>query len=93
MFFFSSFSKLNVFTQITEYAAYGSLEENLQRKERDVCQVSTLSKFALQVAQGMNYLASQNLVHRDLSARNILVFEPGLVNISVTVMYKRGTDE
>ncbi|KAJ7381687.1 hypothetical protein OS493_039611, partial [Desmophyllum pertusum] len=67
---------------VTEYAAYGSLEDNLVKKEKNVCLVSTLSKFAVQVAQGMNYLSSQQLVHRDLSTRNILVFEPGLVKIS-----------
>lgn len=56
------------------------MEENLQKKDRDVCRVSALSKFAYQVAQGMNYLARQNLVHRDLSTRNILVFQPDLVS-------------
>ena len=34
----------------------------------------------MQVANGMSYLANQSLVHRDLSARNILVFEPALVS-------------
>lgn len=69
--------------QVTEYASYGSLEENLQKKDKDVCRVSTLSKFADQVAQGMDYLARQNLVHRDLSARNILVFQPDLVSSAI----------
>ena len=69
-----------VFVQITEFAAYGSLEENLKKKEIEICQVSSLCKFAMQVANGMSYLANQNLVHRDLSARNILVFEPALVS-------------
>jgi len=45
--------------------------------------VSALSKFAHQVAQGMDYLARQNLVHRDLSARNILVFQPDLVSSAI----------
>ena len=30
----------------------------------------------------MDYLAKQNLVHRDLFTRNILVFQPDLVKIS-----------
>lgn len=67
---------------VTEYASYGSLEENLQKKDKDVCRVSALSKFAYQVAQGMDHLARQNLVHRDLSTRNILVFQPDLIKIS-----------
>lgn len=70
----------NVFVQITEFAAYGSLEENLKKNEIEICQVSSFCKFAMQVANGMSYLANQNLVHRDLSARNILVFEPALVS-------------
>jgi len=68
---------------VTEFASYGSLEENLQKKNKDVCRVSALSKFAHQVAQGMDYLARQNLVHRDLSARNILVFQPDLVSSAI----------
>ncbi|XP_078374573.1 uncharacterized protein LOC144658113 isoform X2 [Oculina patagonica] len=67
---------------VTEFASYGSLEKSLKEKNSDVCRVSTLSKFAFQVAEGMSYLASQNLVHLDLATRNILVFEPDLVKIS-----------
>lgn len=42
--------------------------------------VSTLCKFASQVADGMDYLASQQLIHRDLATRNILLFEQDLVS-------------
>ena len=42
--------------------------------------VSTLCKFASQVAHGMDYLASQQLIHRDLATRNILLFEQDLVS-------------
>ncbi|XP_068754263.1 ack-related non-receptor tyrosine kinase-like [Montipora capricornis] len=65
---------------VTEFAPLGSLEQNL--KNKGVSLVSTLCKFASQVAHGMHYLASQNLIHRDLSTRNILLFKQDLVKIS-----------
>lgn len=67
---------------VTEFAPYGSLEENFKKKNKNVLRVSTLYKFACQVAHGMNYLARQQLVHRDLATRNILLFEQDLVKIS-----------
>ena len=73
--------------QITEYAPSGSLEENLQTKNKNVMLVSTLCKFATQVAQGMHYLASQQLVHRDLASRNILLFNQDLVSILIVFMH------
>lgn len=69
-----------VFLQITEFAPYGSLEGNFSNKNKNVLLVSTLCKFASQVANGMNYLTSQQLVHRDLATRNILLFEKDLAS-------------
>ena len=68
------------FLQVTEFAPYGSLDKNFKNKNKNVLKVSTLCKFASQVAQGMHYLASQQLVHRDLATRNILLFEQDLVS-------------
>ena len=65
---------LFVCLQITEYATFGSLLENLKTGALGMRQVLTLTKFAFQIASGMQYLAGRKLVHRDLAARNILVF-------------------
>ena len=50
---------------------FGSLLDRLQAK--NITSIATLSQFAVQIATGMVFLHSKNLVHRDLSARNILV--------------------
>ncbi|XP_070548370.1 fibroblast growth factor receptor 1-like isoform X2 [Ptychodera flava] len=71
---------------IVEYVSNGSLK-NYLRKNRPVNSNSVtgsmqkrraltdkdLIKFAIQVAEGMDYLHQNNCIHRDLAARNILV--------------------
>ena len=65
------------FMKVTEFAPYGSLIDRLRSK--DISCVATLGQFACQISSGMVYLHSRNLVHRDLSARNILVTGKNLV--------------
>ena len=55
---------------ITEPSKYGSLFNYLRKEERPRLTPDQMSK---QVAEGMAYLEEQNCIHRDLSARNILV--------------------
>ncbi|XP_023684262.1 tyrosine-protein kinase receptor TYRO3 [Paramormyrops kingsleyae] len=40
-----------------------------------VLSVQTLVKFMLDIAQGMEYLSSRNIIHRDLAARNCMLNE------------------
>ncbi|XP_065655345.1 probable serine/threonine-protein kinase fhkD isoform X5 [Hydra vulgaris] len=59
------------FKIISEYAGQGSLLYQL--KQRHITSIALICQFAFQIASGMLYIHSQNLIHRDLSARNILV--------------------
>jgi len=74
---------------IIEYVPYGDLLGYLRKsrgmndtyyKDPDVKPQTSLTslqlmKFSWQVADGMSYLSSRNIIHRDLAARNVLVGE------------------
>lgn len=60
---------------MSELASCGSLLECLQNPSlRETFFIDTLCEFSVQIARGMEYLASERLIHRDLAARNVLVF-------------------
>ncbi|KAI4817145.1 hypothetical protein KUCAC02_009424 [Chaenocephalus aceratus] len=57
---------------IMEYLPYGSLRDYLiKHKER--FDFSKLLHYASQICKGMDYLATQRYIHRDLATRNVLV--------------------
>jgi len=66
---------------VTEYAARGSLLD-LLRKNRNSYNQQQLLKMASDASKGMHYLESMKIVHRDLSARNLLVDENGIVKVA-----------
>ncbi|GFT83191.1 proto-oncogene tyrosine-protein kinase receptor Ret [Nephila pilipes] len=69
---------------IMEYAEHGSLITYLRKLKVSSSEVNLLEliAFALQIAKGMNYLASMKVVHRDLAARNVLVASGKVLKIS-----------
>ena len=56
---------------VMEYCAQGSLLDFLRRENQ--LRVSDCLNLCVQIAAGCNYLEQKKVVHRDLSARNILV--------------------
>ncbi|XP_036147683.1 activated Cdc42 kinase-like isoform X3 [Monomorium pharaonis] len=68
---------------VTELAPLRSLLECLKEPSlRASFPVLSLCDFALQIADGMQYLEAKRLIHRDLAARNILVFSKNKIKIS-----------
>jgi serine/threonine protein kinase len=68
---------------VSELAPCGSLLECCQKPAlRTSFPVDVLCSFSIQIAKGMQYLASERLIHRDLAARNVLVFSAEKVKIS-----------
>ncbi|XP_067205931.1 uncharacterized protein Ack-like isoform X3 [Linepithema humile] len=68
---------------VTELAPLRSLLECLKEPSlRASFPVLSLCDFAVQIADGMQYLEAKRLIHRDLAARNILVFSKNKVKIS-----------
>uniref|UniRef100_L7M6T6 Tyrosine-protein kinase n=1 Tax=Rhipicephalus pulchellus TaxID=72859 RepID=L7M6T6_RHIPC len=67
---------------VTEYMNHGSLLEHLRGPRGRALKLPTLIDMASQIASGMAYLESKQLIHRDLAARNILVGENNVVKVA-----------
>ncbi|KAG8222937.1 hypothetical protein J437_LFUL000232 [Ladona fulva] len=66
---------------VMEFVKHGSLLSYLKINKETLTDLNLL-KFAMDVAEGMEYLGKKNIVHRDLAARNILVANKNHVKIS-----------
>jgi serine/threonine protein kinase len=67
-----------------EYCAYGSLYDVLRRRrEKNSCTKPTqVLDWSKQISNGINYLHSNKIVHRDIKSPNILIAENFILKIS-----------
>lgn len=56
-----------------EYLELGAFDNYLQGKFESNDFALPFIKFAMDIAEGLVFLASKNIIHRDLATRNILV--------------------
>lgn len=67
---------------ITERMAHGALIDYLRKDMGKAIQFPTIIDMAAQISDGMSYLETQNFIHRDLRAANILVAENFVVKVA-----------
>ena len=66
---------------VTPFMAKGDLLTFLRNDDKNL-KVSDLIAFAVEIAEGMEYLASHKFVHRDLAARNCLLDHENHIKIA-----------
>ncbi|CAF0756592.1 unnamed protein product [Adineta ricciae] len=73
-----------LFYIVMDYCPYGSLYDVLKRRrEKDSCTKPTqVLDWSKQISNGVNYLHSNKIVHRDLKSPNILIADDSILKIS-----------
>ena len=78
--------KLDYFYIIMEYADDGDLNKKIkQQKNKKISEKyfpeETIVKYFYQICQGINYIHSKNVIHRDIKSQNIFLTKNGSIKI------------
>ena len=65
---------------VMEYSNYGTLNKYLQNSEDSIGNVEIL-QYIQQILSALEYIAGKKIVHRNVSARNVLLFDNKVVKI------------
>lgn len=77
---------------VQEYVHSGSLLNWLRNKKK-IITLEHMKKWAVQIADAMNYMEAKCIVHRDLSARNVLVASMNQVKVCDFGLSRITTDD
>ncbi|KAL6268889.1 hypothetical protein ACE6H2_025800 [Prunus campanulata] len=67
---------------ITEYLSGGTLKAFLIQHRKKKLPLKTVKRLAVDLAKGLSYLHSKNIVHRDVKTENVLLDKDGRVKIA-----------
>ncbi|KAL9265513.1 Serine/threonine/tyrosine-protein kinase HT1-like protein [Drosera capensis] len=80
--FIAACKKPPVYCIIMEYMSQGTLRMYLNKKEPYSLSIETILRLALDISQGMEYLHSQGVIHRDLKSSNLLLNDEMRVKVA-----------
>ncbi|ELP83811.1 protein kinase domain containing protein, partial [Entamoeba invadens IP1] len=70
----------NKICMVTELAKFGSLQDLMNNKNSEEIDMKLRVKFIIDAARGIQYLHSNDILHRDIKPDNVLVFSLDLNN-------------
>lgn len=77
--FFGSFMHNGQLHFVMEYAEFGSLRKKIEedRKSQQQISITAVVEYAQQIAEAMQFIHQQQIMHRDLKLDNVLAFAVG----------------
>jgi serine/threonine protein kinase len=66
---------------VTEFLQQGTLSDVLGKRKEAITELQMI-RWAKDIASGMHHLHMENIIHRDLAGRNVLVTETGVCKVA-----------